>query len=115
MRRLLRVCLRAPRLACNRLLHTDAGRPRIFSPVESPQPPRVHTNAMAAVGGPFDVTLDFGYRANPADEPEVAVRVTMSWEHVLSMVKALQVMVDSYEQQIGGKLRDLDSLKEETS
>ena len=72
--------------------------------------PRVHTNAMAAQGGPFDITLDFGYRVLADDDPAVQVRVTMSWEHAAAMVKALQAMVDNYEQQVG-KLPDLESVK----
>jgi hypothetical protein len=82
--------------------------------VESPPPPRVHTNAMAARGGPFDLTLDFGYRANPEDEPEVGVRVTMSWEHALAMIKAMQVLVDAYQEQVGASLPDLGPLREDT-
>jgi hypothetical protein len=76
--------------------------------------PRVHVNAMAANGGPFDLTLDFGYRARPEDEPEVQVRVTMSWEHTLAMIKALQVLVDGYEEQVGA-LPDLEHLREGAS
>jgi hypothetical protein len=72
--------------------------------------PRVHANAMAAHGGPFDITLDYGYRADPNDEPEIQVRVTMSWEHAAAMVKALRHMVDNYESQVG-KLPDLESVK----
>jgi hypothetical protein len=72
--------------------------------------PRVHANAMAAQGGPFDITLEFGYRRIPDDDPEVQVRVTMSWEHAAAMVKAMQGMVDNYEQQVG-KLPDLESVK----
>lgn len=73
--------------------------------------PRVHTNAMAAHGGPFDLTLDFGYRAQPDDEPEIQVRVTMSWEHASAMVKAMHQMVDNYQQQVG-QLPDLERVKE---
>jgi hypothetical protein len=75
--------------------------------------PRVHTNAMQAHGGPFDLTLDFGYRATPDEEPEIQVRVTMSWEHALATVKALHVMVDGYQDQIG-RLPDLEHMREET-
>jgi LmbE family N-acetylglucosaminyl deacetylase len=67
---------------------------------------------MAAHGGPFDITLDFGYRIADGD-PDVQVRLTMSWEHVLAMVKALQKMVDTYEKQTG-PLPDLERLREET-
>lgn len=56
---------------------------------------------MAAHGGPFDLTLLFGYRMDPATEPELQVAVTMSWEHAAVMAKALQVLVDNYEEQVG--------------
>lgn len=75
-------------------------------------PPRIHTNAMSAQGGPFDVTLDFGYRAAPTDDPEVGVRVTMSWEHALSVAKALQELVDGYAKQVG-PIPDLTAKREE--
>ena len=74
------------------------------------EPPRVHANAMAAHGGPFDLTLDFAYRAKPDDEPDLQVRVTMSWEHAAVMVKALHGMVDNYEEQVG-KIPDLERVK----
>jgi hypothetical protein len=73
---------------------------------------RVHANAMAAHGGPYDLTLDFGYRAVPTDEPEVQARVTMSWEHAAAVVKALQGMVDNYQQQVG-PLPDLEHLRDQ--
>jgi hypothetical protein len=72
--------------------------------------PRVHANAMAAHGGPFDLTLDFAYRARPEDDPDVQVRVTMSWEHAAIMVKALRGMVENYEEQVG-PIPDLERVK----
>jgi LmbE family N-acetylglucosaminyl deacetylase len=68
---------------------------------------------MAAYGGPFDLTLDFGYRANPEHEPEVSVRVTMSWEHAVVMIRAMRTLVDSYEKQVRAKLPDLEHLRQE--
>jgi LmbE family N-acetylglucosaminyl deacetylase len=68
---------------------------------------------MAVHGGPFDLTLEFGYRADPVEEPEVQARITMSWEHALAMVKAMQALVDAYQEQVG-PLRDLTALREET-
>jgi hypothetical protein len=67
---------------------------------------------MAAHGGPFDLTLEFGYRLEPDLEPESQVRVTMSWEHALAMIKALGPLVDSYQEQVG-PLPDLSRLREE--
>jgi hypothetical protein len=75
--------------------------------------PRVHANAMAAHGGPFDISLDFGYRAEPEDDAEVQVRVTMSWEHASAMVKVLQSLVDGYQEQVG-QLPNLERLREIT-
>lgn len=75
-------------------------------------PSRVHANAMQAHGGPFDLTVEFGYRMTPAREPDTQVIVSMSWEHAKAMVKALQALVDNYEQQVGS-LPDLEPLKVE--
>jgi hypothetical protein len=72
--------------------------------------PRFHVNAMRAWGGPFDITLDFGYRADPEIEPATQVRLSMSWEHVAATVKVLQVLVDGYEEQ-AGNLPDLEKLR----
>ena len=65
---------------------------------------------MRAWGGPFDMTIDFGYRTDAEVEPATQVRVTTSWEHVASMVKVLQAFVDEYEKQ-AGKLPDLEKLR----
>ncbi len=72
--------------------------------------PRFHVNAMRAWGGPFDITLDFGYRADPEIEPATQVRISMSWEHVAATVKLLQAFIDEYEQQ-AGKIPDLEKLR----
>jgi len=74
--------------------------------------PRVHTNAMRAWGGPFDLTMDFGYRADPEAMPETQVRVSMSWEHALAMVNVVRALVDDYEEQ-AGKLPDLEKLRQD--
>jgi hypothetical protein len=74
--------------------------------------PRFHTNAMEAQGGPFDLTLNFGFRAVPDEEPEVQTRVSMSWEHAKAMVKAIQGLVDDYEEKVG-EIPDLERLREE--
>jgi hypothetical protein len=65
---------------------------------------------MQVFGGPFDLTLDFGYRADPEASPATQVRVTMSWEHGLAMLKVLQALVDTYEKE-AGKLPDLEKLR----
>jgi hypothetical protein len=66
---------------------------------------------MAAYGGPYDLTLDFGYRVEPSDDPSVQARVTMSWEHASAMVKAIQTMVDGY-QEMAGNLPNVEQLRE---
>lgn len=64
--------------------------------------PRFHANAVSVGGGPFDVALDFGYRPT-GDKPDAEwqVRVTMSWEHLSSLVPLLQKLVDQYESEVG--------------
>lgn len=74
--------------------------------------PRVHANAMQALGGPFDVTLEFGYRWDPEREPDPQARVTMSWEHAKAMAQALVQAVENYEQQVGN-LPDVTAVRRE--
>jgi len=74
--------------------------------------PRFHTNAMRGWGGPFDLTLDFGYRADPETMPETQFRVSMSWEHALAMVNVVRALVEEYESQ-AGKLPDLEKLRQD--
>lgn len=74
--------------------------------------PHVHVNAMRAWGGPFDLALDFGYRADPDAAPETKVRVSMSWEHAVAMVKVVQALTDDYQEQ-AGKLPDLEKLRQD--
>lgn len=56
---------------------------------------------MAVHGGPFDVHLEFAFRPTAASDPEPQVSVTMSWEHAAAMVKAIQVLVDDYQENVG--------------
>jgi hypothetical protein len=68
---------------------------------------RVHANALAASGGPFDVALDFGYNPPEAGQDpsmelvEWQVRIMMSWEHLASMLPLLQTLVEQYEERVG--------------
>jgi hypothetical protein len=75
-------------------------RPEQGSPREGAVP-RFHSNAMRTHAGPFDITLDFRHRVGTSDPAEPLVQVTMSWEHALAMVRALQGVIDSYEASIG--------------
>lgn len=72
--------------------------------------PRFHVNAMRVWGGPFDLTLDFGYRADSEAHPATQARLSMSWEHATAMVKLLQSFIEEYENQ-AGKIPDLEKLR----
>jgi hypothetical protein len=61
---------------------------------------RVHSNVVAVHGGAYDLTLDFGYRPDDREDPIFESRVSMSWEHAISMVAILERMIDQYEAQI---------------
>lgn len=65
---------------------------------------------MSAQGGPFDITLLFGYRADPEEEPDVQVALTMSWEHLKVAAAALQGLVAQYEKEVGA-IPDLGQLR----
>lgn len=69
---------------------------------------------MAAHGGPFDVTLDFGHRVEQTDEPTFEVRVAMSWEHAISMVAVLQAQIEQYESQVPSLASFRDKLIDST-
>jgi len=60
----------------------------------------IHANAMQAHGGPYDLALDFGYRADQDADPDYRVRVSMSWEHAASIVSILQRLIEDYERQV---------------
>lgn len=55
---------------------------------------------MLAHGGAYDLTLDFGYRADDQEEPVIESRVSMSWEHAVSMVVILERLIEQYESQV---------------
>lgn len=61
---------------------------------------RFHANVVQAHGGPFDLTLDFGYRPNPATDPEFEARITMSWEHAVALAVILGKLIEQYESQV---------------
>ncbi len=60
-----------------------------------------YANVMQAHGSPFDVALDFGYRARGDEEVPAEVRVVMSWQHLKLVIHALQLQVAQYEEQVG--------------
>jgi hypothetical protein len=76
------------------------------APENKPPIQHVYSNVMAAHGSAFDIALDFGHRIENED-PEFAVRVSMSWEHAASMVTVLRNLIESYQDAIGA-LPDVD-------
>lgn len=66
---------------------------------DEPQP--VYANYLKAHSGPFDVTLDFGYRIDPKAEPPAEVRIVMSWEHLSVALPILAAQLANYEKQLG--------------
>ncbi len=78
-------------------------------------PERVYTNAVQFYGGPFDITLDLGYRPASDVEPEMLVKVTMSWEHARVLHEILGRLVDDYESKVGLIPRLVESVQEKTS
>lgn len=78
-----------------------------------PTPPEFYANAMAAQGGLYDVTLDFGRRIGGTDDLAWGVRVIMAWEHLRSTIAALQKVLDQYEHEIG-TTRDIDEAVRES-
>lgn len=71
-------------------------------PDNTPSAPieHVYANVMAAHGSAFDIALDFGHRVKD-EPPEFAVRVSMSWEHAVSMVTVLQNLIEHYQGEVG--------------
>ena len=60
----------------------------------------VYSNFIAAAGGAFDLTLDFGHKVGESD-PDYAVRVSMSWEQALSFHAMLGRVISNFEEKIG--------------
>lgn len=60
----------------------------------------------ARVGlGPFDLTLDLGYRNDDAPPAEFPVRAVMTWEQAKSLAGLLNDAVAQYEAEVG-EIRD---------
>jgi hypothetical protein len=70
---------------------------------ELPRPDqRIYSNAIAANGGPYDVTIHFYQRLGDApSEIDPLISVTMSWEHAASMAQILGEMVTRFEAEAG--------------
>ena len=55
--------------------------------------------------GPFDLTLDLGYRKDDAPPEEFPVRAVMTWEQAKSLANLLGKAVQEYEEEVG-EIRD---------
>jgi hypothetical protein len=88
----------------------DDAQPRQV--VTAPQPtPLIYSNSTFASGGPWDLSLDFGY--SYGDRPfQPQVRVVMSWEQAMALRDLLGGMVQRYEKDFG-PVRQLDVRTEE--
>jgi len=65
--------------------------------------PTFYVNAVTAHGGPFDLTLDFGYR--PGGETyDTQVRLAMSWEHTKLLSEMLGQAVKQYEEKVNSEV-----------
>jgi hypothetical protein len=56
------------------------------------------------LSGPYDLTLDLGYRVGDL-EPKADVRVVLSWEHAVAVRDAIDHAVDAYEKATGESIR----------
>lgn len=60
-----------------------------------------YVNAVRAVGGPFDVMVEFGRTEAGSDEPESVTGVVMSWEHARVMRDSLNLLIEGFENSVG--------------
>jgi hypothetical protein len=60
----------------------------------------VYANVVAVHGGAFDVALDFGHRIEK-EAPDYSVRVSMSWEHALALIRVLERVLEAHQGEIG--------------
>jgi len=87
----------------------EAGRPG------PPEMQLVYANAAGLRGGPFDLSLEFGYvipkgEGEKDPTPTWLVRVAMSWEHADALHKLLGDQLKNYQRAVG-PLADIDKLK----
>jgi hypothetical protein len=71
---------------------------------ETPEP--IYANVVQITTGPFDLTLDFGFKSPErlrAQSPDfdIVARVSMSLGHAKSMIPLLTAQIAQYEQQVG--------------
>jgi hypothetical protein len=64
----------------------------------------LYANAFQAAIGPFDITLDFGYKSPEqaqTDSFDRVARVSMSLSHAKAMVQILGELIGKYELEVG--------------
>jgi len=71
----------------------------------------IYANILKAEGGPYDVALEFGYKAGEA-EPVFPVRVAMSWEHAKSLLQLLDNLIEGFEERVA-EVPDVSKLENE--
>jgi hypothetical protein len=72
----------------------------------------VYANVAGIRGGPFDVSLEFGYLVPQGSKEEAVppawlVRVGMSWEHLRALHQLIGDQLASYEEQVGS-IREIE-------
>jgi hypothetical protein len=71
---------------------------------DAPEP--VYANAVNITVGPYDLVMDFGFRApeqiaKRSPEYEIVARVAMSLAHAKAMLPGLARVIQQYESQVG--------------
>ena len=66
----------------------------------------VYVNWIRVGSSPFELSLDLGYRANPAPPGEFPVSAVMTWEQAKQLRGLLDDAIESYESDVG-PIRDL--------
>jgi hypothetical protein len=89
--------------------------PEDGNPPQAPAVQLVYANASGMRGGPFDLSIEFGYVVPPgegeAPQPPIwQVRVAMSWEHAQALRDLLDAQLREY-QNIVGELPSIEKLK----
>lgn len=67
-----------------------------------------YVNAVRAMGGPFELVLEFGRTDNaPGAVPDVTTGVVMSWEHAKVVRDSLDQLVRGFEERTGFAIPDV--------
>ena len=73
---------------------------------EGDAPPVVYANGVEITAGPFDVVLDFGFKApeqtrKGSADHEIVARVAMSLAHMKTMLPMMAKIIAKYENDVG--------------